>query len=417
MKAAWFAQMKRPVAEVAAAFGVPVFRQGTDVSFPCPVCGKVVRYSKGLSEAALERAPRAAMVAHGGSGWVCFANGCGAKGDAVALAAVLAVGAVKPATKKDWAEVRRKCAAKGLCDADPSDPRAPAARRYEPPPLVPMKAPELKRLPAAEVAALWAACSRLDAVPAWDAGGTWCGEARAYLAGRGLDVGALAAIDAARVVPPVELVASWPEWWRGWWGKTWRVAVPLYDATGVMVALQARALPEHLATHEAWVKRRLEADPKAWVKPATKTTNPKGPFVAGTFFADAGGLEVLRGTWSGPLVTVVEGLADFLAASQLAAGLEPTRRPAVLGVMSGSARALSGVRVNVSRLNVLTDNDKKGEEYFREVTAALPRLPWVRVRLRPLVGVEGRADLGDYLRLHPALALAALTHGTERQST
>lgn len=388
MTSAWFAQVKAwPVAQVAARFGLPVLERGADASFPCPVCRKVVRHSKGLGAAALERAPRAAKVVHGGAGWWC--EPCGATGDAAALAAALVAGAVKPATAEGWAEVRRECAALGLCEADSSDPRAPTARRYEPPAPELRASVELERLPAAEVAALWGACSRLEAVPGWD-DGSWCGAAREYLAGRGLEVATLAAIDAARILPPVARHA-WPSWWPSSWVRSWRVAVPLYGAGGELVALQARAIEP--------------ADPK--------TRNPLGAgVVTGTFFADAGGLEVLRGTWAGPSVAVVEGLTDFLAAAQLAAGLEAHRRPAVLGIVAGSARALAGVKLTaLCRLVVLTDNDDTGERYFREVAAALPRLEGFRVRLKPLDGK--RADLGDYLKHHPALAVAALTHGAK----
>jgi hypothetical protein len=165
----------------------------------------------------------------------------------------------------------------------------------------------------------------------------------------------------------------------------------MFDTSGALVALQARAIEPH----------------------ETKTRFPIGSgVVSGTFFADAGGLEVLRGAWAGPSVAVVEGLTDFLAAAQLAAGVEPHRRPAVLGVVAGSARALAGVHLATSvRLSVLTDNDDTGERYFREVKAALPQLEGFRVRLKALDGK--RADLGDYLKHHPALAVAALTHGTE----
>ena len=389
MTSGWFAQVKAwPVAQVAARFGLPVLERGPDASFPCPACRKVVRHSKGLNTAALERAPRAAKVVHGGAGWWC--EPCGATGDAVALAAALVAGAVKPAKAEDWAEVRRECAALGLCEADSSDPRAPTARRYEPPVVPELRAPEaLERLPAVEVAALWGACSRLDAVPGWDEG-SWCGAAREFLVGRGLSVATLAAIDAARILPPVERHA-WPSWWPSSWVRSWRVAVPLYDG-GEIVALQARAI-------EA-------AEPK-------KTRNPMGSgVVRGTFFADAGGLEVLRGTWAGSSVVVVEGLTDFLAAAQLAAGLDAKRRPAVLGIVAGSARSLAGVKLTaLCRLVVMTDNDDTGERYFREVKAALPQVDGFRVRLKPLDGK--RADLGDWLKHHPAAALAALTHGTE----
>lgn len=385
MSAEWFAQVKAfPVADVAARLGLTVYRRGNDVSFPCPVCGKAVRHSKGLTEGAKERAPKAAKVTPEGSGWWC--EPCGARGDAVNLASQVVSGTTKPATPETWAMVRRECAALGLCEADPRDSHPATAGRYVPPEPQ-QRSPEAmpSRLPAAEVAALWAACSRLDAVPSWDSG-DWCGPARVYLSGRALDVSRLASLDAARILPPSERYA-WPAWWPSSWSKVWRVAVPLFDATGSMVAIQAKAIEQ--------------ADPK--------TRNPLGSgVVTGTFFADARGLEVLRGTWTGQAVAVVEGLTDFLAATQLAAGLQEHQRPAVIGIMAGSARALARVNLASCRLVVLTDNDETGERYFREVAAALHGLDGFRVRLKPLNGK--RADLGDYLKHHPALAVAALTH-------
>lgn len=379
----WLAQVKAwPAAVVAARFGLPVMPRGRDVSFPCPACGQERRHTKTrrhllAAKASPEHPTR----------WGCFANGCAAKGDAVTLAAWLVLKSARPTRAEEWREVRRECAALGLCEGEPGDTEAPAVRRYVPPPPIPREEP--KRAPAAEVAALWAAALRLDAVPSWKGGVEWCGDARAFLAERGFDVARLAALDAARILPPGDRCA-WPEWWPASWARSWRLAVPLYAPGGELVGCQARAVDGA----------------------ERKTTNPKGVSITGAFFADAGGLEVLRGAYRGAGVAVVEGLTDFLAAAQLAAGLEAGRRPAVLGVVAGSPSALAGVRPPAPcRLVVITDNDDTGERYFREVTAALPAARWARVRLRPLEGK--RADLNDYLKHHPALAVAALTHGQE----
>ena len=170
----------------------------------------------------------------------------------------------------------------------------------------------------------------------------------------------------------------------------------MYDASGAMVALQARAIA---ATGEG-----------------PKTRNPMGTgVVSGTFFADSSGLEVLRGTYAGPGLVVVEGLTDYLAAAQLAAELEPRKRPAVFGIMAGSSSALTTVSVKAHcRLIVMTDNDTSGEKYFREVAAALPGHNGVRVRLKPLNG--RRADLSDWLRHNRHAAMAAMTVGLEGAS-
>ena len=384
MNLTWHAQVKAwPVPDVAARLGMPVERHGLDVSFPCPVCGKARRHEKGSDKRL------AAKVVHDGGGWWC--EPCGATGDAVALAAALAVGSTKPKTAGDWAKAHRACSDAGLCEADASNPGARAAVKYAPP-AKPVQAAEEapRRPPADELEALWAASSRLDAVPVWDDGGVWCGEARRFLAGRGFDVATLASLDLARVLPPMAR-HSWPSWWPSSWSATWRLAVPLYAPGGDMVSVQARAVGD--ATR--------------------KTNNPPGCQVRGAFFADAGGLEVLRGEWSGPLLVVVEGLTDFLAAAQLASKLEAVRRPAVLGIVAGSAAALSSVALaSACRLNVLTDNDETGERYFRSVGEALPGLSGFRVRLRAIDGK--RADLSDWLKHSAASALAVLTYGVSQ---
>ena len=377
----WFAQVKAwPVAEVAARFGRPVQRKGPDVSFPCPACGKDRRHTKGTDQ-------RAAAKVVNESGWWC--EPCDAGGDAVNLAAACVTGRLKPASPEGWREVRRECAALGLCEADPRDTTAPTGRKYHPPPLELRKEQAPARAPTAEVLALWGVAERLDAVPSWDDGGRWCGDAQTFLVARGFDVSRLAALDVARILPPARRHA-WPGWWPASWSTSWRVAAPLYGPGAELVGLQARAIDG--------------AD--------IKTMNPKGVSIRGGFFADAGGLEVLRRTWSGGAIVLVEGLTDFLTAAQLAAELEPSRRPAVLGLVAGSAQAMATMKLEAScRLVVMTDNDTTGEKYFEQVKKALPGLSGVRVRLLPLG--DKRADLNDYLRKNSADAAAVLALGLE----
>jgi hypothetical protein len=384
-RAEWFAQVNAwGVADVAGRFGLELVAVGADRSFACPVCGKERRHSKGTDK-------RLAAKAMPNGRWWC--EPCQATGDAVALAAAAVTGSTEPPRER-WAEVRRECAALGLCEADPRDPQAARAPpvRYVPPPPRPTEPPA--QLPTAEVAALWAACPRLDAVPSWEFDGAsegWCGEARRYLVEqRGLDVGHLAAVDAARVVPPAAVLEHWPSWWPSTWGRSWRLAVPMYDANGAMVAVQARAVDGN----------------------ERKTTNPKGQGVtSGAFFASPEGLALLRGTYTGPGLALVEGLTDTLSAVCLVGELERHRRPAVLGLVAGSAKALRAVRVSTSRrVNVLTDNDKDGEKYAEAARAALDRRV-TRVRLKPIEGK--RADLNNWLQRDPAVALAAVTYGME----
>lgn len=370
-------------AAVAGRFGLELVAVGADTSFACPVCGKGQRHSKSTDKR------RAAKVTPDRGGWWC--EPCGAKGDAVALAAVAVTGDLKPPLD-GWRLVRQECAALGLCEADPRDPRGPGGQvRYVPParPVVTVAQPA--RLPAAEVAALWGACSRLDAVPGWEleaSAGGWCGEVRTFLAtGRGLDVGALAALDVARVLPPPARVSSWPTWWPSSWCRSWRLVVPLYDARGELAALQARAIDG---------------------SEAPKTRNPMGAGVtSGTFFANREGLELLRGAYSGPSGVFVEGLTDFLAATALLSALEPQKRPAVLAVIAGSAKA-AGQIVTTRRFVVMTDNDETGEKYFRELEAATG-LSGIRKKLARIDGKK--ADVNDWARRDAQGLLKALTTG------
>ena len=338
----WFADVRaQGVARVAQAFGLEV--GGPERARwvkPCPACGAGTRHPKRGDKRG------AVGVSKEGLGWACFE--CEAKGDAVTLAAFSVTNAIPAKGDKRWADVRRACAERGWCDADPRDGRpAPAVRLVKPPPM-PAPAPP-KRPPAAEVSALWSSSLRLDA---WGPGdGEWCGEARRYLSGRGFNCGDLAALDVARILPPPERY-DFPAWWSSRWAKTWRVVVQAFEADGTLASLHGR---------------RVDGGAEK------KTTWPMGAEARGLLMAGPRGRAFLAGELPAPppAVLVVEGLTDLLAYEAWAA--TDWHGVPVLAVTSGGASAFARVRWPAGvPLYVATDNDKTGDEYAEQVRAALP---------------------------------------------
>lgn len=392
-----FDQLNRwPLSDVAARLGLNVQRRGGAVSAgPCPLCGAVTRHTKTQDK-------RGALGWRAESqGWKCFQ--CEAHGDGAALVAAKVCGTTNPPRGK-WAEVERHCGELGLLESVPGAGSAPAAPL--PPPRV-VEAKTYKRTPAPELLALWEAALPLTAVPPWDAdvrswGGSWCGDVRVFLTSRGLDPLTLAGLDVARILPAPERYA-FPAWWLGEWPKArpfYRLAALTFDATGEPVCIQARDVADPRANPAAPPPRKL------------KTNNPEGFQIAASLFADALGREVLRGSYTGPGVVIVEGLTDFLSASQLVTEFRPEARPAVLGVVSGSAAALEDVRLPEGvPVNVLTDDDRGGDEHAQKAVAALWRKGMRRLRPPPIGGNE--ADLTDWLKHDRRAALAALSHGME----
>ncbi len=370
------------VSDVAARLGLAVDRRGRSLfASPCPLCSAATRHTKTKDK-------RGALgLRQDGRGWRCFQ--CDAHGDAAKLAAAVVCGTTTPPPER-WADVRRRCAELGLCEPDPRDTgAAPAVAYVPPPPRVMEEAPPV-RPPASELRALWDAALPLDAVPSWEGGAAWCGDVRTYIASRGFDVMTLAGLDVARILPPK--AGDGTAWWPAGWADRWRLAVLAYEANGEPATLQARAVDGSTT--------------------GPKTRNPLGLEVRGALFADGLGRAVLAGTFTGPGIVVVEGLTDFLTASQLVTEFRPEARPAVLGVVAGSAAALAGVCVAERvRLNVLTDNDDTGDRYFKAVAGALSWLNGSRIRLNPLGGK--RADLTDWMNHDRRTALAALSHGME----
>lgn len=373
-----FEQLNRwPLSDVAARLGLNVQRRGGVVSAgPCPLCGAVTRHTKTQDK-------RGALGWKAESqGWKCFQ--CEAHGDGAALVAAKVCGTTKPPRGR-WVEVERHCGELGLLSDNPGSKPASGAPIPAPPPRPPPRRP-----PASELRALWDAALPLDAVPSWTGADAWCGEVRVFLASRGLDLLTLTGLDVARILPPK--AGTGTAWWPAGWADRWRLAVLAFDAKGTPATLQARAVDGSTM--------------------GPKTRNPLGLEVRGALFADSLGRAVLAGAYAGPGVVVVEGLTDFLAAAQLVTEFRPEARPAVLGVMSGSAEGLKDVQLPGGvPVNVLTDDDKGGDAHANAVVSTLWRSGMRRLRPPPIGGKK--ADLSDWLKHDRRAALAALSHGME----
>lgn len=115
----WFAELRsRGIRASAPFFGCTAQPEPKRGLSPCPSCGEAKR---GTTD---KRPP--VDITSDGMGWTCWH--CGAKGDAVDLAALRVAGRTE-LTSEQWGEVHERCAAAGLCSPD-----RPVQRRPEPPP-------------------------------------------------------------------------------------------------------------------------------------------------------------------------------------------------------------------------------------------------------------------------------------------
>lgn len=319
---------------------------------PCPACGENAR-------GRADRRPPAEVTSDG-LGWSCYR--CGAKGDAVALAALAVAGSPKPA---DWRPVLARCAAEGLCPPMPGEDAPPAPRRPLPPPPVPGGPRTYRRPPPAEVADLWGRC-----LPATDDA-----EVSAWLRSRGLDAGEVEARDLARALPVAGALPAWARYRGASWREApqrFRVVVPMYGAGGALESLHARAL--------------APVDPKGRDKAAAVADAES----VGLVFADALGRLMLAGAPAAELVravglVVAEGEPAWLAWATAYGDADAA--PAVLGIVAGSWTAEVAARVpDGTRVTVDTDRDDpkgNGDRYAEEVRKTLAsRCEVRRVRWR-----------------------------------
>ena len=339
----WIEEIRaRGPVDVGEAFGLAHGERGPGYLEPCPACGADKRHPS-------RKDKRGALgLTRDGGGWSCFQ--CEETGDAVTLAAWCSLGrAPGKGDAAGWADVRRACADKGLCESDERDTRSvvKVARRPTP---APRKVTLPDRLPPAEVVALWGACSPVLA----DAEVTaWLRDAR------GLDAGEVEARDLARALP---VGLALPRWAR-FKGKAWneapqgfRVILPMFDADGRLASLHARAL-------------RPQVD-----NGSDKTAAPAGAALAGLVLADSLGQLLLSGKPRGNGLVVAEGDPDFLALGTWWGDADELA-PAVLGVVSGSwnesTAELAAKVPDGCRVRLFTDPDAAGDGYAAKIYRSL----------------------------------------------
>jgi len=351
------------VEAVAGELGLDVRRRAFG---PCPACGAERRGGG-------DRRPPCGF----GNGWRCFR--CDARGDALDLVARVVAGArLRELTLERMAEVRAWYAAHGWCDPAPGGPAAPfVARRApaapaEPAPVYP---------PVAEVAALWSACAALTDVPwGYRGGGRWADPAVPWLEKwRGLSCRALGALDLARLLPLDPDAHPWPSWiprlgmGRVEWLQLYRLAVPMYDATGALRSLRFRAVTdvcEPGADGLRW--RALD------VKGHQKALAATGSTVRGLTLADPVGRALLAGElasapWDGRVV-VTEGEPDLWTwSTRQRRGMAPDALTwAVLGVVNGSWTADLAARVpSGAKVALRTHADAAGVAYAENIRRTL----------------------------------------------
>lgn len=344
------------VEAAARALGLSVVRgHGRHLALaPCPACRAATRGSH-------DQAGPVGITADG-AGWRCFR--CDARGDATSLVAWLVTGSASPARER-WAEVRRACAAAGLCDGAPgAPPPATAAERQATAEEVARPPP--RRPPADEVARLWASCAPV----------TDDDEAAGWLQSRRIDPGQVLLYDLARALPRDARVPRWA--WappgdepRGgtWPALGYRLLVPLYDDAGSVGSVRARR-----------VVARDDGRPKA--------IGPSGCELRGVCMANALGRLMLAGAplgdgspcaellreisaRRGASVIVAEGEPDFLTAAAQHSDTDQDA-PAVLGIVAGSWTPELAARVpDGCTVCIATDDDAGGEKYAAAIHATL----------------------------------------------
>jgi len=334
-RAEWVDRMRSAtVLEVARELGLPMApARGASggALYHCPACDAERRHAK-------SRDKRGAVgVRRDGFGWRCFQ--CDASGDALDLVALALEGRRLPDLHDTGkANVREWCVRwLGLEAGTPSSPRPrPLAR---PAPVV---EPEPTYPPAAEVAALWAAC-----VPVTDDA-----EVAAWLAEqRKIAPDEVAFRDLARALPRDARVPEWASiGGRAWSTTGHRLVVPMVDVGGEVRSLLARRVPNPTAEGER------------------KSIAPKGYGRAGLVMANGGARFLLCSAMPEMRdlrVVVAEGETDWLVWT--------TRYDLpVLGMVSGSWSTDIAARIpNGATVVVATDADAEGDRYYAKIMGTL----------------------------------------------
>jgi hypothetical protein len=186
--------------------------------------------------------------------------------------------------------------------------------------------------PAAEVSALWQTC-----VPV---GGD--AEVSGWLCARALDPHRIDDEGLARAVPGRTRLPGWARGCRRWWTEGHRLIVPLFDHTGTIRSLHARAVVPNLTP---------------------KSLSPAGCGLRGLVMADPGARLMLAGHGEIKEVWIAEGVPDHLSLAFDWNESDDSRR-AVLGVIAGSWDQALADRIPVgTTVMIATDNDAAGDRY------------------------------------------------------
>ncbi|MBI3072895.1 MAG: hypothetical protein HYY84_12330 [Deltaproteobacteria bacterium] len=365
-ESSWITEVRaNGVSVVAKELGFDVSRQGVS---PCPACDATQRGG------ADRRGP--VGLRPDDNGWCCFV--CDARGDAVTFAAYHVTGEARPHSEA-WRTIRERLAEVDLCESEDPAKRNPwstlATRRHAPQ----IKREEAPQRPSqAEVNALWDRC----------VGVTCDDDASAWLRSRRLDPPDVEDLDLARVIG---MTTDLP-WWarfrgRPWTGSSHRLLVPMFDSTGNLVSLHARAVGQNVSADAkgahpvgAEVRRTVMADPLARL------------LLAGAALADGrsaaefvrncrGGLRSPSGFVQCGLF-VAEGVPDFLTQATGWSDADEDA-PAVIGIVAGSWTPEIAARVpDGTEVVVATHADDAGDKYAEIIRGTLvPRCRLQRWRV------------------------------------
>lgn len=300
----------------------------------------------------------------------CF--GCGEQGDAIAFVMKLD-GLAFPDAVRALADDYGVT----IPDEDTSAPRPyikrPSAleRRLSMPPEAPSYPP------VDEVRALWdGAAPVLDVAPV----ATWLRE------GRRIDPQAVTDLDLARVV--MAEPGDVPAWAAYAIGQGYRLAVPLYDARGVMRSFKFRPTAARLAALCERHQREGKRPPSKALAPGRVGDQPMtvnllvnaNPLAVDMLRRRSNAAAEYRAAMCCESIhtLVTEGELDYLTA----AALEDA--PVIFGIANGAWSASHAAAAPAGRVTIATHDDDSGHRYAAEIRATFAHRDNVRVtRWRP----------------------------------
>jgi len=334
------------VARAALALGVEVDqRRGLR---PCPACGADRRGS--------EDKRAAAVLTSDGLGFACYR--CQAKGDAVTLASLRITGARLERGDPRIKAVIEGCIAAGLCASNDGSKTTLSARPLPAPLPLPIVEPPARN----EVLDAWNACRPVDE----DA------EACAWLKSRALPADDVGLYDLARALPVDATLPAWAAFRGTPWNtapQAFRLLVPLFDSTGNLASLHARAFKPQDANGR------------------DKAASPAGHRLRGLVMANPLAQLLLsskplgNGQSAAELVqrvglVVAEGVPDFLSWATNYSDADADA-PAVIGAIAGSWPAdmadLADKVPDGCTVTLATHADEAGDRYAVAITQSLER--------------------------------------------